>query len=169
MANLTSFKDVVNDRFYNLIYQALEAHVEENPGDLDCSTKIVQDPTGARLDDMEVKLLDITGTVSNELRFDTVVSADIEISERHRSDVESDMAEQWFRVACSCDVSNGIKNFRIHGFSIYHPNRNKKPGQLSDYLVPIIHKEDMDAVAEAFLRLYYQRLLTLPPPSMFSR
>lgn len=162
MANITSFKDIVNDRFYNLIFQSLEAYVEDNPGDLDCSTSLVRDPTLARLDDMEIKLLDITGTVSNEIQFDAVVSAEIEISERHRSDVESDVAGQWFRVACSCDVSNGIKNLRILGFSIYHPSHNKKPGQLSDYLVPIIRKEEMDDVAEAFLREYYPEALAAP-------
>lgn len=162
MANLTSFKDVVNDRFFDLIYQALEAHVEDNPGDLECSTSLVQDPTEARLDAMEIRLLDITGTTSNELRLDVVVSAEIEIKERHRSDVESDMGGQWFRVACSCDVANGIKNFRILGFSIYRPNRSKKPGQLSDYLVPIIHKADLDSVAENFLRQYYPEALAAP-------
>lgn len=162
MANITSFKDVVNDRFYNLIFQALEAHVEDNPGDLGCSTRNVQDPTEARLDDMDIRLLDITGTVSNELKFDVVVSAEIEIKERHRSDVESDMMGQWFRVACSCDISNGINNFRIHGFSIYYRNRSKKPGLLSDYLVPIIHKKDMDSIAENFLRQYYPEALTAP-------
>ncbi|MCM1232363.1 MAG: helix-turn-helix domain-containing protein [Ruminococcus flavefaciens] len=162
MANLTSFKDVVNDRFYNLIFQALEAHVEDDPGSLGCRTNLVQDPTEARLDDMDIKLLDITGTVSNELKFDVVVGAEIEIKERHRSDVESDMAGQWFRVACSCDISNGIKNFRIHGMTIYSRNQNRQPGQLSDYLVPIIHKTDLDSVADSFLRQYYPEALEAP-------
>ena len=35
MANLTSFRDVVNDRFYDLIYQALSAHVEDGPEGLE--------------------------------------------------------------------------------------------------------------------------------------
>lgn len=162
MANLTSFKDVVNDRFYDSIYQALEAHVEDNPGELECSTSLVQNPTEARLDNMEIKMLDITGTTSNELLLDVVVSTEIEIKERYRSDVESDVGGQWFRVACSCDIANGIKDFSIHKFSIYHPDHSRKPGQLSDYLVPIIRKEELDAVATSFLQQYYPEALAVP-------
>ena len=140
VANLTSFKDVVNEKFFDRIYQELGTHVEDNPGELECFTSLVQDPTEATLEDMEIKLLDITSTTSNELRLDVVVSAEIEIKERHRSDVESDVAGQWFRVACSCDVADGIKNFRIHKFSIYHPDHSRKLGQLSDYLIPNIYQ-----------------------------
>ena len=162
MANLTSFRDVVNDRFYDLIYQALSAHVEDGPEGLECYSSMVPDPTEARLDDMRIKFLDITGTVSNELQFDAVVDADIEITGGDRHNVESDLAGQWFRVACSCDIENGIKNLRIHGFTIYRRSSNKKPGQLSDYLVPIIYKDQLDAVATNFLQQYYPEALAAP-------
>ena len=162
MANLTSFRDVVNDRFYDLIYQALSAHVEDGPEGLECYSSMVPDPTEARLDDMRIKFLDITGTVSNELQFDAVVDADIEITGGDRHNVESDLAGQWFRVACSCDIDNGIKNLRIHGFTIYRRSSNKKPGQLSDYLVPIIYKDQLDAVATNFLQQYYPEALAAP-------
>lgn len=79
MANLTLFRDVVNDSFYNLIFQAL-AHVENGTDGLECYSSMVPDPTEARLDDMCIKFLDITGTASNALRFDVVAEADIEIT-----------------------------------------------------------------------------------------
>jgi len=165
MANIASFKDVIADRFYDVIFSALAAHVEENPSKLGCRSSSVQDPEEARLEDMDVRLLSITGTTSNELKFDVVVSAEIEITETARHhDLENDCAEQWFRVSCSCDVSNGIKNFRVEGFCIYSKSRAGKPGQLSDYLVPVIHKEELDAVAEGFLRQYYPEALESPMP-----
>lgn len=162
MAKIASFKDVIADKFYDVIFSALSAHIEENPSRLGCRSSAVQDPEEAALSDMEVRLLNITGTTSTELKFDVVVSAEIEIAETVRRDRETDSAEQWFRVSCSCDISNGIKNFRVEDFCIYSKSRAGKPGQLSDYLVPIIHKNELDSVAEDFLRQYYPEALDKP-------
>lgn len=163
MAKLASFKDYINDHFYDSIFQVVSAYVEENPQNLDCSTHKVRDPDAARLDDMTLRMLDITGTICNELKLDVIVIAEIEISETNpRHELESDLGNQWFRVSCSCDVSDGIKNFRVGDVRIYWPDHRKKPGQLSDYLVPIIHKEDLDATAEDFLHQYYPEALEKP-------
>lgn len=162
MAKIASFKDVISDRFYDVIFSALSAHIEENPSRLGCRSSVVQEPEEASLEDMDVRLLSITGTTSTELKFDVVVSAEIEIAETVRRERETDSSEQWFRVSCSCDISNGIKNFRVEDFRIYSKSRAGKPGQLSDYLVPIIHKEGLDSVAEDFLRQYYPEALEKP-------
>jgi hypothetical protein len=106
MAKIASFKDVISDKFYDVIFSALSAHIEENPARLGCRSSYVEEPGEARLEDMEVRLLSITGTTSTELKFDVVVSAEIEIAETVRRERESDSAEQWFRVSCSCDISN---------------------------------------------------------------
>jgi hypothetical protein len=164
MAKIASFKDVISDKFYDVIFSALSAHIEENPARLGCRSSYVEEPEEARLEDMEVRLLSITGTTSTELKFDVAVSAEIEIAETVRRERESDSAEQWFRVSCSCDISNGIKNFRVEDFHIYSKSRAGKPGQLSDYLIPIIHKDELDTVAEDFLRQYYPEALEKPMP-----
>lgn len=164
MAKIASFKDVIADRFYDVIFSALAAYIEENPTRLGCRSSCVEEPEEARLEDMAVRLLSITGTTSTELKFDVVVSAEMEIAETVHRERESDSAEQWFRVSCSCDISNGIKNFRVEDFRIYSKSRAGKQGQLSDYLVPIIHKEELDSVAEDFLRQYYPEALEKPTP-----
>ena len=38
MAKLSSFKDVVQDLFYDEIFEELSSHVEENPSKIDCSS-----------------------------------------------------------------------------------------------------------------------------------
>ena len=162
MTNLTSFLDVVKGEFSDSICEKMADYVEDNPGGLNCSTSLVQEPTAARLEDIEIDRVYITDVTGSELRFDVVVIATIEISNRYHSDVETDSDEQWFRAACSCEISNGIKNFRTCGFSIYDPIDNKKTGPFSEYLAPIISKGEMDSVAENFLRKYYPEALSAP-------
>ena len=36
MRKLNSFRDVVQDLFYNEIFEELSSHIEENPSKLDC-------------------------------------------------------------------------------------------------------------------------------------
>ena len=55
MGKLNSFRDVVQDLFYNEIFEELSSHIEENPSEIDCSSYDVEYPDEASLDFFEVK------------------------------------------------------------------------------------------------------------------
>lgn len=74
MARLNSFRDVVEDRLYNEIFNALSTFVEDNPGKLDSNSHCVESPDEATLSDFEVKLVDITDPEGNLILFDVVVT-----------------------------------------------------------------------------------------------
>ena len=40
MGKLNSFRDVVQDLFYNEIFEELSSHIEENPSEIDCGNYI---------------------------------------------------------------------------------------------------------------------------------
>ena len=162
MAKIASFKDLIADMFYDDLYKALGDFVEDEPGKLGCRSYTIQDPDEAALCDMSVKLLNITGAPGSSLNFDVIVSAEMEIAETVRRNREVDEAEQWFRISCSCDTAHGIQGIQIGRICVYNKQRQSKIGQLSDYLVPIIYKENLDAEATKFLEQYYPEALKTP-------
>jgi len=164
MGKLTSFRDVIEDMFYNDIFNALSAFIEENPSRLDSSSYRVQSPDEAALSDYKVQFVNITDSEGTGLLFDVVVSAEIEIAETVKRNRETDGIEQWFRVSCTAELEDGIQDFRISGIQVYSKNRRSKQNNLSEYLVPIIYKEHLDNVAEKFLAKYYPEALTEPMP-----
>ena len=165
MARLTSFKDVVENLFYDDIFSALSEYIEDNPGRLDINSHSVGRPDEAVLVDMAVRFVTITADVEgSKILFDVVVSAEIEISETVRRNRETDGAGQWFKVSCSAELDDGIQAFAIKSVDVYNKYRDSKKRQLSEYLVPIIKAEQLDAIADEFLMRYYPEALCEPMP-----
>lgn len=164
MGKLNSFRDVIEDMFYNDIFNALSAFIEDNPSRLESNTYRVQSPDEAALSDFKVQFVDITESEENKILFDVVVSAEVEIAETVRRNRETDGIQQWFRISCSAELDDGLHNFRISDIQLYSKNRKSKQNNLSEYLVPIIYKEHLDNIAEEFLAKYYPEALTEPKP-----
>jgi len=162
MSGMNSFRDVVAERFCDGIFNALSKYVESNPDRLDSNSNYVESPDEATLSDIDIKFVDITGSEGTELVFDVLVSAEIEIAETIMRNRETDGIEQWFRISCSAELDDGLRNFDISGIEIYNQCRGSNQNRLSEYLVPIIRKEQLDDVAEAFLEKYYPEALAMP-------
>lgn len=162
MAILSTFRDVIADKYYNEIFDKLSSYIEDNPEKLDSNSRHVESPDEATLSNFEVKLVDITDSEGNKILFDVIVSAEIEIAETVKRNREIDGIEQWFRISCSAELENGLQNFNISNIHIYNKYRNNKKNRLSEYLVPIIYKEHLDDIAEGFLAKYYPEALTEP-------
>ena len=162
MPRLNSFRDVIEDRFYNEIFNALSTIVEDNPGKLDSKSYCVLDPDEATLSNAEVKLVNITDSEGNGILFDVVVSAEIEVAETVMRNRETDSLEQWFRISCSAELEDGFQKFYISDIHIYSKYKDNGKNNLSEYLVPIIYKAQLDDVAETFLKKYYPEALAEP-------
>ena len=57
MAGLNSFRDVIEDMFYNDIFNALSAFIEDNPSRLESNSYRVQIPDEAALSDFKVQFV----------------------------------------------------------------------------------------------------------------
>jgi len=157
-----SFKDVIKDDYYQALLDKMSDYIESNKAWLDLGTRRVPEPEHAELYDftiVQVWLHDLGGF---DISFDVIAIADIEVTEHHRSDVETDEKQVWFRITCSASVEGCLQNFRIGNISIYSKTKYDKETMLSDKLVPIISKEQLDDEAAAFLSLYYPDALATP-------
>lgn len=162
MTRLTSFRDVIEDVFYDDIFNALSEYIENSPDKLEGNSHCVESPDEAALSAFEVKFVDITDSEGNKIFFDVVVSAEIEVAETVKRNRETDGIEQWFRISCFAELEDGFQNFYISDIHIYNKYNNGKNNRLSEHLVPIISKDQLDDVAEAFLKKYYTEALATP-------
>ncbi len=90
---LSSFRDVIEDKYFDDIFNALTEYVENNPDKLDSKSYRIESPDESTLSNIEVKFVNITDSAGNEILFDVVVSAEIEITETVRGNRETNSTE----------------------------------------------------------------------------
>jgi len=162
MGEWTSFEDLIKSEYYNEIYSALEAFVEDNPGRLEVDCYSVQSPEEAEMVDFTIIKTTIKEVGEYDLQFDVLVSTEITVAETIKRNRTTDEIEQWFMVSANGTLDEGIKNFRVEDVTVYNKSRGISKGLLTDQLVPVISKDMFDEEAEDFLRIYYPVALEKP-------
>jgi len=161
MAQSRSFKEYIANRFYNEFFTAVSDFLEQNHRDLDITSKRVYKIDRAELSDICVKHVFIENHPGMRISFDVLLEADFEIGETDRHNDRFDEKTQWFKVSCTGDLSNNLRDFAIASIEEYY-NKNKQLNPMSDSLVPIIKSEQMESVAKEFLEKYYREALYTP-------
>lgn len=156
-----SFKDYVADRFYNELYDGIQEFIKENPHNLDLNLYRVQDIDEIDLTDIRVVFVDVHDQPGTGISFDIAVDADIETIEEDKYCNEDEEASQWFMVRCSGNLACSLDDFEIHSISVYS-GKIPQPQPMSDALVPIIRKDDLEKVATDFLKRNYPKALLQP-------
>ncbi|MGC8718427.1 MAG: transcriptional regulator [Thermodesulforhabdaceae bacterium] len=161
MATSCSFIDYVASRFYNELYSAIEAYIEENLDNLGLSLRKVRNIGEVSLSGIEVKSVSVNDLPGMKIEFDAIVEAEIEVAEGNYHYDELEQCNQWFLLRCSGDLASSLNDFEISNVSIYF-KKNKYLTPLSDSLVPYIKKEDMEKVSTEFLSKHYPEALKTP-------
>lgn len=164
MPVVRSFRDLLENQCYDEIYESINEFVQDNPGSLDCSTRCVQSPDEATLSDLHIRLASIVDSPEEDISFYAIVEAELEIAETIQRNREIDEVTQWFKVRCTATLDNGLHNLNTEEVSLYTKYDKAQKKCLSDALVPIIYKEELDEVAEDFLSRYYSETLEKPMP-----
>lgn len=161
MVQSRSFKDYVSNRFYNELFDAVSSYLEQNHRVLDVSSQLVRTIDSAELSDIDIKSVFVDNLPDMKIEFDVLLEAEFEISETDRHTDRYDQKRRWFRISCTGDLSCNLDDFTITGTEEYN-YRNKQDNPMSDSLVPIINKDQLEAVAKAFLEKYYKEALYKP-------
>lgn len=161
MAGNRSFKDYVADRFYNEIFAAIQSCTADNYDDLILRLYRVRNIGGIELSDIEVKFVSVNDLPDMRIEFDVAVEAELEVREADYHYDESEFCKQWFMLKCSGDLNCNLDDFTISSVTEY-TSKNRQPKPMSDSLVPIINKEQLESVATDFLRRYYPEALKTP-------
>ncbi|TQS71925.1 ImmA/IrrE family metallo-endopeptidase [Ornithinibacillus gellani] len=162
MGKLHSFKYVIHDLYYDELFNKLASFVEGDPSRLESESNLVLEPDEAELIDFEVKWINLTGSPDNYIFFDVIVESQVLIAETIKREKEIDDITQWFRISCRAILENGLHEFSVTDIAVYIKEKQNGHHQLSEYLVPIISKNQLDEIAEGFLKKYYPKALTVP-------
>jgi len=161
VATNRSFKEYVADRFENELFIAIENYVTENQENLDLRLYKVRNICGTELSDIDVKYVSVNDLPDMKIEFDVVVEAELEVRESDHHYDESENCSQWFMLKCSGDLGCSLNDLNIISVTEYN-SKNKQARPMSDSLVPIINKEQLESVAADFLRRYYPEALVKP-------
>ncbi|MDD3840854.1 MAG: helix-turn-helix transcriptional regulator [Clostridia bacterium] len=161
MSNNRSFKTYVFNRFYNDFHEAINIFISQNRDSLDIESWHVDQIDETYLDDINIKHIYINDLPGMKVAFDVLIEAIFEIHEIDRRHDKYDEVSNWFKISCIADLETGLGDFSIEYVEIYsHKEKQLKP--LSDTLVPIIKKEELEKVAVDFLKIYYPEALKEP-------
>lgn len=112
-------------------------------------------PGEIELYDTDVKFVDVTDLPGSMISFDVVLDATLIIHDEdryHNDDSESN--HQWFTISCQGDLDKQLSDLEIMRIEEYC-GHTRKDHRLSDSLVPVIHRDDLERVADDFLKKYY--------------
>ena len=156
-----SFTDYVASRFYNDFYSVIEKYIEESIGSLDLNLRSIKNMGQVNLSEIEVKLVSVNDLPDMKIEFDVIVDAEIEVAEGDYHYDNFEQCNHWFLLHCSGDLACNLDDFTISSITEY-TSKNKQPKPMSDSLVPIIYKEQLESVATDFLRRHYPEALKTP-------
>ena len=161
MPQIRSFSDYITDAFYDDISSAIEGYVENHIDDLDLQLNKINTVGDIEISDIVVKFVDIGDLPGTEIEFDIVVEVEIYLREADYHYDESENCSQWFMLKCHGDLGCRLEDFAISKINVYDGrDRHAKP--MSNALVPIIYKKDLEDNATEFLRKHYSEALLKP-------
>lgn len=163
MRESRSFKEYVKNNLDNQMWKAIEEYLPSiEPSTFDLRLNRVRDVGEIELYDTELQFVDVSDLPGSAIEFDVVMDATLIVydEDRYHND-ESEAKHQWFMVRCRGNLDCGLSDLEIYDVHVYDSrNRQKRP--MSNALVPIIYKDDLEKEAEAFLRKYYKEALLQP-------
>ena len=94
--------------------------------------------------------------------FDVVIDTTLTVHDRDRyHNDESEATHQWFMIRCRGNLDCELDDLEIYNIGIYD-SRKRQNRPLSNSLVPIIYKDDLENEAGVILRKYYGEALLQP-------
>ena len=163
MRQSRSFKEYVENNLDNQMWRAIEEFLPSvDPSVLDLRLNRVRNVGEIELYDTDLQFVDVSDLPGSAIEFDVVMDATLIIhdEDRYHND-ESEAAHQWFMIRCRGELDRKLSDLEIYDVCVYN-RRNHQKRPMSNALVPIIYKDDLEKEAEAFLRKYYKEALLQP-------
>lgn len=152
--------EYIKENFYDKIYIASKSYFLDNLENLGISNDFNEDIEVVDMDIMRVYAGQHDG---HEIAIDVLANLYASVTQRNNHFEDTNEMNHWVRVKCFARPEAGLKDFRIIGVDSYEKGESnlfKQP--LSDRLVPIFRKDDLDGVADNFLKKYDPNSLLTP-------
>lgn len=161
MANSRSFKEYVAKTFGNQFWAVAEEYLYENYDSLDLQLYRIHKAGALEIADVHVEYVWVNDLPEMKIQFDVAISVTFEIPEADHHYDDSEEKKIWIMVRCRGDLDCNLQDFEIFDVSSYN-GKNLVKNPMDDALVPVITKNNLDDVAEEFLRRHYPKALLEP-------
>lgn len=148
---------------FRKLWEEVSIYISQHPLMLDLSFCRVKYPDTALVEDMVLQFTRNIRIDEDTLSFDAIVSCIVHVEE---AGYRSGEVNQWFLVSCDAVIEDKLTSLTIRQISSYRPDqRQRNDGTAAtNNIVPILHQEDLEEEAEAFLKKYYPQALKEPTP-----
>jgi len=160
MASTRSFREYVASRFYNNFIDAISTFIGDDIDGIGLHLSRVHTVGEWEIYGLDIKSISVNNLPGMEIQFDTIIDADFYVREADYHRDEDEETHQWFLVSCLGDLES-FDNIQIIKTTVYGV-KNKILAPMSDSLVPIISKDQLEDVATNFLRRNYPEALSTP-------
>ena len=161
MAVHHSFTEYVKKRFDNDFWATAESFLDTNLDSLGIEVRRIHRAGETEISDVKVEHVWVEDKPGMEIHFDVAVSIWFETHEGdyHYDDYDENIV--WMMAHCRGDLNKNLDDFEILHVSKYNgKSRVKDP--MDDSLVPVMNKNQLDGIAEQFLRDHYKKALLEP-------
>lgn len=161
MAAHRSFAEYVKKKFDNNFWAAAESYLEANLDSLGIELRRIHRAGETEISDVKVEHVWVEDKPGMEVHFDVAISIWFETHEGdyHYDDYDENIV--WMMAHCRGDLDKNLDDFEIMCVSKYNgKSRVKDP--MDDSLVPVMNKNELDEIAEQFLRTHYKKALLEP-------
>lgn len=156
-----SFTEYVAQRFDDEFWQACENWVARNKYSIDISETRIHRVGEVGVENIQVKTVWVNSLPGMKIAFEVAIEVEVAVKEANYRYDNEESVPIWLLVGCQGDLDVDLDDFKIISTKEYD-GKSKVSNPMSDALVPIIYKNDMDNVAEDFLRRYYPKALLEP-------
>lgn len=143
------------------MFAAINDYAETNSDNLNLRLYKVNKIGGIELLGITVKFVSVNDLPGSVFEFEVAIDAEFDVREADYHYDTDEFTSQWFMLKCRGDLECGLDEFQITDISIYN-GKNRQPKPMSDALVPIISKDNLEAVATDFLKRNYPKDLLQP-------
>ena len=163
MRRSRSFKEYIKDNLDNQIWKRIEEFLRSvDPSVLNLHLSKILNVGEMELYETELQFVDVSDLPGSAIEFDVIIDATLIVhdEDRYHND-ESEASHQWFMIRCRGSLDCGLRDLDIYDVLVYN-SRNRQRRPMSNALVPIISKDNLEKEAEAFLQKYYKEALLQP-------
>ena len=163
MADAHSFESYIEQQYYDVMADAISSYIDEHKNNLELKLHHVINISEVEVATIGIVTVFVHNRQKLHIDFDVVARAELYVrGKNHRRDDE-DECEQWFLLSCSGDLGKSLADFEIKSISVYN-KRPKASQPLSKSLVQYIKSNQLEDVANDFLKRYYPEALEQPIP-----
>lgn len=157
-----SVKAYFQDVHEKKIFDAVSDYIQDHTGELRQKFIRLHCIGEIYIDMVEVITVYTERCMDNTLKFEIVTQATVVGNEGNHHYDDSRVVTAWYSVFGTGSLDALLQDFRITGVATFVKGRRRSSKTLKDTFVPNVTKENLEAVAEQFLRDYYPEALRWP-------